>query len=232
VREMTSRIQELKLRVESIPQKRGRTKLVGTLTQFIQKTDTAGDTIVQSVEQREHARQVFNDDNFSKVVERVKATAADAKRVRTALSKDLNAVVDRKIDERIADISINASKTRKELNDKWAQLLESKIEGFEKLVQATAKAGMKGSKNLQSILVALKGKVGAAPVSAQSGIKIKSDLDLLVKAVKDLGLEGKPGKFLTQAAEGQGNPQSLYDPEVKQFISDNDLWTLLNVKLG
>lgn len=232
MREMTSRIQELKLRVESIPQKRGRTKLVGTLTQFIQKTDTAGDTIVQSVEQREHARQVFNDDNFSKVVERVRATASDAKRVRTALSKDLNAVVDRKIDERIADISINASKTRKELNDKWAQLLESKIEGFEKLVQATAKAGMRGSKNLQSILVALKGKVGAAPVSAQSGTKIKSDLDSLVKAVIDLGLEGKPGKFLMQAAEGQGNPQSLYDPEVKQFILDNDLWTLLNVKLG
>ena len=227
-----NRIQELKARIESIPEKRNKKKLVATLAEYCKKTSSAAEVISQSIERRGYARHVFMDEDFNKVMARARTASTDAKHVRGKLQENLHAVQEKKIDDRIADIVNNASRARKELNERWEQILTSRVQGFDKLVQATTKAKMRGSKILEKTLSEVKSHVSVPPISAESARKVKADLDLLVKSVKDLGLEGKPGEFLKDAAEGRGNPQALYEKEVRKFVADNNLWALLHVNLG
>jgi len=227
-----NRIQELKARIESIPEKRSRKKLVAILAEYCKKTSSAAEVISQSIERRGHARRVFTDEEFNRVMVRARSASADAKHVRGKLRENLHSVQDKKIDDRIADIVNNASRARKELNERWEQILTSRVQGFDKLVQATTKAKMRGSKILEKTLREVKSHVGAPPSSAERAHEVKADLELLIKSVKELGLEGKPGEFLKDAADGRGNPQALYEPEVRQFIADNNLWALLHVNLG
>jgi hypothetical protein len=111
-------------------------------------------------------------------------------------------------------------------------LIVRKVADFENLVKAARGANLEGNLSMVEIMRRLSESAGTPPTNEQAAQRIVADINRLDESVSTLGLKGRAGQFLVDAAAGRGNPQDLLAPEVKEFIEQYELWGLLTVRLG
>lgn len=222
----------LKDKIMSIPSKRKRSDLVGKLRQYSEKMKKADNFLEKAVNGRKQSLYVFPESDFSESAGKVAKASRIAGNILTKLSSDTNVIEKTRTDTFLANIFDLADSSYALLKRQWKDLIQGQVVTFESLVTAAKEAKLEGSIRLESLLLSTKDRAQNPPATLEEAKKIKQELDALVKAVSDLGLEGEGGKFLVNAAAGKGDPQALYIPEVKQFIERFKLWHLLQVKIG
>jgi len=226
-----SKLQELKIKIESIPEKRSRKNLVGKLAQYDQMSTQAKGVLTKCIRELHYVQSVFPSGDFQRVAEQTARAANVARRLRRRL-ENISVIETKTSNDQFISISEYAKSAQTALKDRWTQLLTRRIADFENLAKAASSANLEGSRGMVEKLNRLDDRVGAPPISEEITQRIVADLHDLEKSVSTLGLEGRPGEFLVAAANEQGNPQDLLDSEVAAFIEKYNLWGLLTVKLG
>jgi len=225
-----SKLQDLKVRLDSIPAKESHKNLVSKLMHYGILTAAAAETLTTCVEARQYAGQVFAGEDFQKTLDHTRRTISTAGRLRKKLAEKIGAIEGS--DTQFSTISEAAKSASAALTDRWNALLSKKILEFENIAKAAKDVNLKGSRSLEQTLLRLRGQATTPPKSSDSAQLIQQDLESLVDSVRTLGLEGPAGRFLVAAATGRGRARDLLNPEVEAFIERYNLWDSLNIHLG
>ena|SRR5436190_12385281 len=225
-----SKLEELKTKLEAIPDKQRRKDLVGKLEQYGTLAALASDTLAKCRNEQRYARQVFADGDFQKTADQIRRAIGYATRLRVKLTDKIEAV--ERSDDQFSSLSEAAKLANTALKARWSELLNRKIEEFESVVSAAKDANLKGSRPLEQTIMRLRTQTSILPQSSDAAQRIEQDLKSLVTAVQTLGLEGPGGRFLVDAAAKKGKAKDLTDPEIIKFIERYNLWNFLTVRLG
>ncbi len=223
-------LRDVIVKIDSFPEKKRRTNLVGKLSQYGKLAATAHTTLTETLTVQSHARIAFPDSNFQKLLDDAKDAATTARRLHKKLSDDIWNI--EKADEQFTRISEIAKSSDRLIKNKWKDLIEKKVQDLESMVRVAKEANLSGSAQLQHFLDEVRKQSNNPPKTLEVAERVKGYLDNLIACVAELGLEGATGKFLVDAASGKGNPKDLCNPEIEAFINRHDLWRLLRVKLG
>jgi hypothetical protein len=225
-----SKLQELKTKLEAIPDKQHRKDLVGKLERYGTLAASASETLATCTEARRYARQVFADEGFQKTTEQTRKAIGYATRLRTKLTNKIDAV--ETSEDQFSALSESAKLANTSLKTRWSDLLTRRIEEFEKLVRVAKDANLPGNRALEQTLLRLRNYTNNPPQSSDAVQRIVNDLKGVVNAVQSLGLEGPAGKFLAEAIAGKGRAKDLCNPEITELIERYKLWDSLIVRLG
>jgi hypothetical protein len=119
------------------------------------------------------------------------------------------------------------------LNKAWQQHFEQRTSGYRQLADAAQDAALPGAATMQHAVIRLERLVAQLPASSDIVALIAAALEEIRGAIERLGLEGRAGKFLIEAARTGASIEQLFDPEVKQFLDTNaGLRRLLKVRLA
>lgn len=227
-----SALTELKEQMEAIPGKRQRSDLVGKLEQYrdqAQKVLQSADRVLAGMN---GLLKVFADTDVSSLNEKVQKAGSIAKRLADQLRKSPDKVKSDTTSENFASMSDLTSATEQLAKQRWRNLIQDRVEGFQRLVDAAREADLPGSETMTESLAYLM-KAASAPPTAlgAAGATLKA-LEDLKTSIAGLGLAGSPGKFLIQAAQGKADLSLLDDVEVRDFIKTHHLERLIKIKLG
>lgn len=226
-----SNLVTLRDKILSIPDKRKRQDLVGTLRQYNEQAQKSSGLVRKVVAGRECAVEVFPDEQFTEPYEKLKQAARSSVSLLRRIEKNPDTIEKRKFDKVLADINDFAQLSNNTLKAQWKKLISERTHAFTAIVKAAKEANLKGSTKLQELLSSIEARINEPPISKELAVSIRSSLEELVRGVAVLGLEGSVGYFLIEATKGNADPRSLYDQEIRSFIERFDLWKLLRVKL-
>lgn len=225
-----SKLQELKTKLEAIPDKQRRKDLVGKLEQYGTLAAVASETLAKCTEAQRYARQVFTDEDFQRSTEQTRRAIGYATRLRTKLTNKIEAV--ETSESQFSALSESAKLANTALKTRWSDLLTKRIEEFEKLVRVAKDANLPGNRALEQTLNRLRNYINNPPQSGDAVQRIENDLKSVVNSVQSLGLEGPGGQFLADAIAGKGHAKDLCNPEITEIIERYKLWDSLSVRLG
>ena len=225
-----SKLQELKTKLEAIPDKQRRKDLVGKLERYGTMAAVASETLVTCTEVQRYARQVFADEDFQRSTEQTRKAIGYATRLRTKLTNKIEAV--ETSESQFSALSESAKLANTALKTRWSDLLTKRIEEFEKLVRVAKDANLPGNRALEQTLNRLRNYINNPPQSGDAVQRIENDLKSVVNSVQSLGLEGPGGQFLADAIAGKGHAKDLCNPEITEIIERYKLWDSLSVRLG
>jgi len=226
------RLQVLKTKVLSIPDKRKRSDLVGALRQYVEKMKKARATIEQTVNTQKQFSLVFPEVKLSDSVMAVSNASSSAKTLARKLINDPNTIKNNRTDNHIGDICKFADSSLQSLRNQWQKTLIDKTQTFQSIAKAAMDAKLKGGNELKNLLDSIVGQANSPPLTFDQAENIRMKLDDLLKVISDLGLEGDVLDFLLNAAKGCADPKALYKPTVKEFVERHDLWQSLRVSLS
>jgi hypothetical protein len=225
-----SKLQELKSKLEAIPDKQRRKDLVGKLERYGTLAASASETLAKCTEAQRYARQVFDDEDFQKTAEQTRKAIGYAMRLRTKLTNKIEAV--ETSEDQFSALSESAKLANTSLKTRWNDLLNRRIEEFEKLVRVAKDANLPGNRALEQTLLRLRNYTNNPPQSSDAVQRILNDLKSVVNSVQSLGLEGPAGQFLADAIAGKGHAKDLCNTEIAELIERYKLWGSLSVRLG
>jgi hypothetical protein len=225
---------EIKDQLEKLPKKKQRKNLAGSMERYGGLVAAAATSLRSSVDRIGFARGVFPEEDFAKVLTRVRQAAALAAKLRNRLVEDIDAVAKNASEQDVTRLGEHAKAAATALKERWQTLLSERIEPHEKLVEVVRgipELAPKGGAKLGELLDELRRQVVRVPASQVEADRIRDGLGDLPRVIENLGLEGEVGEFLVQAAGGQGDPRKLNTPAVREFFEDRQLWGLLRVKI-
>jgi hypothetical protein len=225
-----SKLQELKTKLEAIPDKQRRKDLVGKLERYGTLAVAASETLVTCTETQRFAQQVFADEDFQKTTEQTRKAIGYATRLRAKLTNKIEAV--ETSEGQFSALSESAKLAHSSLKTRWSDLLTRRIEEFEKLVRVAKDANLPGNRALEQTLLRLRNYTNNPPQSNDAVQRIVNDLKSVVDSVQSLGLKGPAGQFLADAIAGKGHAKDLCNPEITELIDRYKLWASLSVRLG
>jgi hypothetical protein len=118
----------------------------------------------------------------------------------------------------------------REMLTEWRQQVDVVAVRYGRLVNALHEARVHGSGTLRAAVDRVK-RMDAPPTSRADALRAANDIGAVAAAVRELGLEGPVGEFLTAAADKKAAASSLRHPEVTAFLDRHDLWGVLVVGL-
>ncbi len=225
---------DLKDQLEKLPKKKQRKNLAGSMEKYAGLVAAAAASLKNSVDRVGFARAVFPEEDFTKVLTRVRQAAARAAKLKKRLVEDIDAVAKNASEQDVTRLGEHAKDARAALKERWQVLLSERIEPHERLVgvvRGIPELAPKGGAKLGALLDELRRQVARVPASQTEADSIRGSLDDLPRVIETLGLEGEVGEFLVQAASGLGDPEKLYRPAIRDFFKGRDLWGLLRVKI-
>lgn len=225
-------LQDLRAKILSIPDKRMRSDLVGTLRLYGDKMQNARITLEKAVNGQKQSFYVFPEADFSNSVTTALKAASTAKALAGRLIKDSNNAKSKGTDNSIGNISSFAEGSLNELRNQWKKSVLAKTQTFLSIAKAAKDAKLEGSDELNNLLNSILDKATSPPFTFEQAETIRKQLEDLLSVISDLGLEGDVLDFLLNAAKGSADPKALYKPIVKEFVERHDLWQSLRVRLS
>lgn len=225
---------ELKDQLEKLPKKKQRKNLAGSMEKYGGLVAAAAASLKSSVDRVGFARSVFAEEDFAKVLTRVRQAAALAAKLKKRLVENIDGVAKNATEQDVTRLGEHAKAAVAALKERWQALLSERIEPHERLVgvvRGIPELAPKGGTKLGELLDELRGQVGRVPTSQAEADAIQQGLDDLPRVIEGLGIEGEVGEFLVQAASGLANPEKLYRPAIRDFFKERELWGLIRVKI-
>ena len=225
---------DIKDQLEKLPKKKQRKNLAGSMEKYGGLVAASAASLKHSVDRVAFARTVFPEEDFAKVLARVRQAAALAARLKKRLVEDIQVVAKNASEQDVTRLGEHAKAAASALKERWQTLLSEHIAPHEKLVgvvRGIPELAPKGGAKLGELLDELRLQVARVPASQAEADSVQASLDDLPRVIENLGLEGEVGEFLVQAASGQGDPENLYRPAIRDFFKGRDLWGLLRVKI-
>lgn len=225
-----TRLGKLHVRLQQAPAKRERAKLLNRLELYAGKVAEYRQRLEASTTAEENAVRVFPDLPAGSSADIRRKAARSATRLAKQLRERIEAVRDPETEAEIVALGTFAKNAEQNVGDRWARRLEDTVRRYEALVSAAQAAGLERGRALGGRLQGLRDRVGVLPDTPEAADQVRQTVEGLVGLVEELGLEGKPGTFLVEAARGAGDPKALCDPDVQEFVERHGLWKLLAVK--
>lgn len=229
---------DLKDQLEKLPKRKELKILAGRMKKFGGLLEEAAASLKGSAHGARFAQVVFLEEDFDKVLERVRLAAKLAAKLRRRFAEDINAVAKGASESDVTRVGEQAKAARTALRDTWKGLLLARIDPHERLVAVVREIpelGPQGGAKLGALLDELRSKAASAPASQAEAETIRDGLEDLPRVIENLGLKGDVGDFLVQAASSLGDPRQLYKPAIREFFENRSknspLWDLIRVKI-
>lgn len=223
-----NRLDELSQRLRALPGRRERAERVRLLSKFNVDTTAAAATWADSQDAQERVRSVFPDSNPPRLPRAAAVLRKAARELHELLGRDLAAIESVRADNRLTEIREQASASRTVVREEWRAQIGRVVAQYKEIVAAAKAAGLVEAQALQVALAALERRQNELPRASDLDL-IGRELLALRKEVSSLQLEGKVGAFLRDVAAGRGNPQHLEDGEIREFLTQHNLWRSLAV---
>ena len=212
---------DLKDQLEKLPKKKQRKNLAGSMEKYAGLVAAAAASLKNSVDRVGFARAVFPEEDFTKVLTRVRQAAARAAKLKKRLVEDIDAVAKNASEQDVTRLGEHAKDARAALKERWqvppSRSASSRTRGSSGWC-ADPELAPKGERKLGALLDELRRQVARVPASQTEADSIRGSLDDLPRVIETLGLEGEVGEFLVQAASGLGDPEKLYRPAIRDFF--------------
>lgn len=129
------------------------------------------------------------------------------------------------INERLSDASGGVTRG-------WRALVEGRTRRFSPIAAVADQAGLAGSVPFGAAITSLEGWKESPPADEAAAAAFSATSDSLPAAVAGLGLQGKAGQFMVEAAKGSAKARDLQDQDVLAFLQANPtIWSMLKVGL-
>ena len=220
---MPTGFDNLKQRIRALPERQRRAGQVGRLKRYTQDVRKVAEDLQASVAVQTELRVAFP----AATLKAVDAATDQAERLAVRLNKlvagDPDAVDTPQAEELVIKLKGQAHAARTGVREEWRGQLQAVTVRYGKLIAAASKSQIGGAESLARAMARVQGHTAVEPTPAQV-VALRRDLEVLTRAVRELKLEGKGGRFLEHVLDGRGDPGDLADPEVRAFLDTHKLW--------
>jgi hypothetical protein len=231
-----TKLQELKERLELLPEKNRLKTLVGRLTEYGAQIAEAERVLEDAVSDEANIRIVFGDDASTVAAEEKKRAGRVSKRMAAKIRDRIEAVSEAKarVNDDVTAINDGAAKAARDVKQGWQRMVDLKLRPYERLAEVATQLKLRGAENLSQTMSSLRAARGSVPGNAQRAASVSALLLSLPVAVQKLGLKDDTvQRFLIDATQGTAKLKTFHDTEaIAEFIADNDLWELFRVTLS
>jgi hypothetical protein len=226
-----NKIAELFERMRSIPDKEKRATQIEGMKTIRDKIRAAADTADQLREQGS-ALTVIKDADFA---DKVRLSLTQASSSAAALKKryDQGSVVDLgRADSALIQINERLEQGASAAVKGWRALIDEQVRRYKPLAEAAERASLPGAGALREATLLIEGWREDVPATRQSAELYLAHSAQVPVSIASLGLEGKAGKFIIDAANGRAKARDLQDADVLAFLESHPaVWTMLKVSL-
>jgi len=226
-----SRISDLIAIMNDIPDKEKRATQLGEMVAIRDKLSSSADT-AEHLRSLCSALEAIEGAHFIQKAKQGLAQAS-ANAVRFKARLEAGPGFDRKyadlkliaINERLAIASATVTKG-------WRTLVDEQGMRYQPLAEAAERASLPGAAALNAAIARLDDWRDAPPTTPQAAEVYLANAARIPAAIADLGLEGRVGKFMVDAASGRAKAKELQNAEVLTFLDANPaVWSMLKVGL-
>lgn len=225
---MSTGFENLTQRIRALPERRRRAGQVGKLMRFTQDVRKVAEDLRASVAAQREIRDTFPAANLKAAGAATEHAERLATRLKGLLDGDPDAVDTPQADDLVVKLKGQAQAARTGVREEWRTQLRAVVSRYGKLIAAANKSHIGGAEPLARAMARVEAHASAEPTPEQVKA-LRRDLEVLTRAVRELRLEGKGGRFLEQVLDGRGDPGELADPEVREFLDTHKLWGELAV---
>jgi hypothetical protein len=231
-----TKLQELKGRLELLPEKNRLKNLVGKLTEYGDQIADAQRMLEGAVSDEMTVRTVFGDDASTVAAEEKKRAGRVSKRMAAKIRERIEAVSEARarVNDDVTAINDGAAKAARDVKQAWQRLVDQKLRPYEGLAEVATQLKLRGAENLSQTMSSLRTARGNVPANAQRAASVSALLDSLPVAVQTLGLKDEAvRRFVIDATRGTAKLKTFHDTAaIAEFIAKNDkLWELFRVTL-
>lgn len=226
---MTTRISNLRERVERLPRLKSLEASREMLEQFEEKTRIAADRVTSALRATVLATDIFPDFDRVKLMKAAATASRSAEKLKSMLSESVERLQERSADDALHRLINGAQEARAAVDTEWKRCIQATQEAYGRLIEAATSSRVAApelAKQLQIIA-----KQTKAPENETTRTQVLEALAALKQSASDLQLTGEGGRFLVEAQAGRGNPRDLEKPAVREFLDEHRLWGYLKVTL-
>jgi len=228
-----TKLQELKGRLELLPEKHRLKTLVGKLTEYGIQVAGAVRVLEGAVSEEANVQLVFGDDASTAACEEKKRAGRVSKRMATKIRTRIEAVSEAKarVNDDVTAINEGAAKAARDVKQAWQRMLDQKLRPYERLAEVATQLNLPGAADLSQTMSSLRAARSAVPSNAKRAGEVSALLLSLPTAVQNLGLEDEAvQRFLIDATQGAAKLKAFHETKaIAEFIAQNDLWELFRV---
>lgn len=226
-----SRITDLIERMSVIPEREKKATQLDDMIVIRNKLETAAVTAGRLRASISATRRIDGTAFTDKPREGLEAASATAHGLKSALTS--GAGFNRsQADKALTSINEKLSQASNGVTKGWRILVEGRVRRFSPLADVAKRAALPGAAPLAAAITTLETWTASPPTDEQAAQAFSETANSLPSAVAKLGLEGRAGQFMVDAANGTAKAKDLQDREVLEFLEDNPtIWSMLKVGL-
>jgi hypothetical protein len=221
---MSTAFDQLQQRIRALPERQRRAGQVVRLKRYTQDVRKVAEEFRASVAVQSELRVAFPAASLRAVDTATEQGERLAVRLKGLVAGNPYAVDTPQAEELIIKLKAQAQAARAGVREEWRAQLQVVIDRYGKLIAAANKSQIGGAEQLARAMTHLQRHASIDPTPTQV-VVMGRDLEALTRAVRELKLEGKGGRFLEQVLDGCGDPRDLADQEVRDFLDAHELWS-------
>lgn len=224
-----TRISELIARMAGIPDKERRATQLGEMIAIRDKLKISADLAQQLRALSSALEAVEGTDFVEKAKQGLAQVSSSALRLKARLERGSG--FDRKQgDQTLTDINERLENASAVINKGWRLLVDAQGMRFKPLADAAERASLPGADDLNAAIALLAGWRDNPPTTRHAATGYVADAARIPASIAALGLEGRAGKFMVDAANGRARAKDLQEAEVIAFLDAHPaVWSLLKV---
>lgn len=228
-----TKLQELRGRLDLLPEKHRLKTIVGKLTEFRDLLADSARAFDAALAQEASVRRVFGEEATAAASDERRRAGKVAKRMAVKVGSRIEAVNESRsrVNEDVIAIKEAAAKAGRDMKLAWQRLLDQRLKPYERLAEVAERLNLKGASELSQIMNGLRGARAGVPGTARQADDVADLLRRLPDTIRRLGLEDEAvRKFLVDSSEGTARLKSFHDNQaIADFVSQHDLWDLFRV---
>jgi hypothetical protein len=224
-------LNDLKTRLEKLPERRNLRKYALTFDDFTKKLGESYDKMKQINKDMVYASKVNSNNEYeTKILFELKKAVREAKKIYKEISVNPEKVTSTAIANGIGRIDGSVVSAKKKCKEIWENEMKSIDDKWEKMADAVQKLDTEGGCEFKQIVDRLRGRT--IPQNDKEVDQIKADKEGLQKSIANLGLAGSFGKFIEASVEGGASLKALLEnDEIKKKLDEYNLWDNFRIRL-
>ncbi|AFL49034.1 hypothetical protein ABIE78_005202 [Sinorhizobium fredii] len=224
-----SRISDLVTRMAVIPDKERRAIQLGEMIAVRDKLRISADRAEELRSLSSALEPVGGTDFVERAKQGLAQASSSALRLKARLESGSG--FDRKrSDEALTAINERLENATAAINKGWRTLVDGHGTRFRPLAVAAERASLPGADKLNAAIVRLEEWRDCPPTTPQEATAYVANAARIPASIAELGLEGRAGKFMVDAANGRARARDLQEAEVIAFLDAHPaVWSLLKV---
>lgn len=226
-----SRISDLTARMQVIPDKEKRATQLGEMVAIRDKLRASADLADELRRLTSALKAIEGTDFVDKSEQGLAQATSNAFRLKARLEAG-SGFERKRADETLTAINERLENASTAVTRGWRMLVDEQGKRYQPLAEAAERASLPGASALNAAIAQLEDWRDAPPKTPHTAEIYVTNAALIPAAIANLGLEGRAGKFMVDAANGRAKAKDLQNAEVLAFLGANPaIWSMLKVGL-